>query len=107
MLRIYSDVVAVQGELRAVFERIRVHDSDLARQLRRAAQAVALNLSEGMAARDGHRRVAYERALREARECVGNLEVAMQWGYTDHDAPLADRLDKIVATLNKLVMPRR
>ena len=106
MLRIYDDVVSVQADLRAVFERIRVHDADLARQLRRAAQSVALNLSEGMAARDGRRRVAYERALQEAQECVGNLEIAMQWGYTGHDASLADRLDKIVATLNRLVRLR-
>jgi hypothetical protein len=67
---------------------------------------VALNLSEGMAVRDGRRRVAYERALQEAQECVGNLEVAMRWGYTQHDADLADRLDKVVATLNRLVMPK-
>ena len=69
MLRIYGDVQAMQGEVRGRYERVRTHDSKLADQLRRAAQSVALNMGEGMAATAGTRRRAYATALHEAREC--------------------------------------
>ena len=89
---------------RALFAAIRVHDADLARQLRRSAQSVALNLAEGMAVRDGSRRQAYSVALREAKECVAAIDVAVRWGYATADAAVLDRLDKIVATLTRLTI---
>ena len=106
MLRIYSDVLAMQRDARVLCEEIRRHDLSLATQLRRSAQSVALNLGEGMAARGGVRRNAYATALREARECVTALEVAEIWGYVAKDGAVLDRLDKIVATLMRLTMPR-
>ena len=63
-------------------------------------------MSEGMAARGGVRRNAYEIASREARECLGAIDVAERWGYVSRDASAIDRLDKIVATLMKLTMKR-
>ena len=87
--------------------KIAAHDRGLAMQLRRAAQAVALNLGEGMAASGGIRRNSYATALREARECVVAIDVAQRWGYVGDVSPVVtDRLDKIVATLFKLVTPR-
>ncbi len=106
MLRIYSDVREMQGEARALCEAIRCHDSNLASQLRRSAQSVALNLAEGMAATGGLRRQAYATALREARECVAAIDVAERWGYVRAGSGVLDRLDKIVATLVRLCMPR-
>ena len=107
MLRIYSDVQALQGEARGMCERIRRYDIRLADQLRRAAQAVALNMAEGMAARDGMRRRAYRIALGEARECLGAIDVAERWGYLRADARVVDRLDKIVGTLVRLTGPAK
>ena len=104
MLKIYGDVQLMQGDARRVCALIRVHDADLAKQLRRAAQSVALNLAEGMAAAGGQRRQCYSVALREARECVAAIEVAVSWGYTERDEHMLDRLDKIVATLWRLTM---
>jgi hypothetical protein len=46
MLRIYSTVIEVLAMLRPVVAQIEAHDRDLARQLRRAAASVALNVSE-------------------------------------------------------------
>lgn len=106
MLRIYADVQVMQGDARALCDRIGGHDRDLARQLRRSAQSVALNLAEGMAARGGHRRNAYSVALKEARECMAAIDVASRWGYVKSDQAVVDRLDKIVATLVRLTMPR-
>ena len=67
---------------------------------------MALNLAEGMAARGGARRQAYSVALREARECVAAIDVAARWGYVRADEVVLDRLDKIVATLTRLTVPR-
>ena len=106
MLRIYADVRLMQLDARRICERIVCHDRSLASQLRRAAQSVALNMSEGMAARVGKRRLAYETALQEAQECVGAIEVAECWGYVTRDEAVLDRLDKIRATLHRLSGPR-
>ena len=46
MLRIYETVLGVIGGLRPVIGEIESHDRDLARQLRRAAASVALNVGE-------------------------------------------------------------
>lgn len=107
MLRIYDDVRAWQEDARGLCREIGAHDRNLASQLRRAAQAVALNLGEGMAASGGIRRNSYATALREARECVVAIDVAQRWGYVGEVNPaVLDRLDKIMATLFKLVSPR-
>ena len=107
MLRVYADVQAMQVEARRLCDRIGSHDSQLASQLRRAAQSVALNMAEGMAARDGNRGKAYRIALREARECMAAVDVAMRWGYVDGDSVVMDRWNKIVATLMRLTRSRR
>ena len=108
MLQIYDDVQQWQEDARELCRRIGMHDRNLASQLRRSAQAVALNLGEGMGASGGVRRNAYATALREARECVVALEVARRWGYVGEiGSAVLDRLDKIIATLFKLVMPSR
>ncbi len=106
MLRIYSDVLVMRSEVRALCETIGRHDRDLASQLRRAAQSVALNMAGGMAARDGNRRKAYNTALREARECLAAVDVAQRWGYVGEIAVAVDHMDKIVATLMRLTMRR-
>ena len=106
MLRIHQDVLELQSDLRGVCARIAERDRNLADQLRRSAQSVALNLGEGMAASGGVRRRAYATALREARECSVALEVARRWGVGgDVAAETVDRLDKVVATLWKLAAP--
>ena len=107
MLRVYADVQVMQTEARGMCERISVHDRDLARQLRRSAQSVALNMAEGMASRDGHRKNAYRVALKEAKECVAAIDVARQWGYFEADPAVIDRINKIIATLVRLTMPKR
>ena len=106
MLRIADDVRWLQVVARKLCVRLRSVDGDLERQLRRSAQSVALNLAEGAAARGGRRRSAYEIAMREAKECKAAFEVAADWGYIETDEAVADRLDKIVATLYRLNHPK-
>jgi four helix bundle protein len=100
MLRIYAIAIEVIESLRPVLVRIEAHDRDLARQLRRAAASVALNISEGSGSRGGTRRERYHNALGSARETGACLDVAAALGYVDRiDAGLLDRLDRVRATL--------
>jgi four helix bundle protein len=64
---------------------------------------VALNLAEGMYSRGKNRGARYHNALGSARETLACLEVAVVCGYLQQDPGLHDRLDRIVATLVKLV----
>ncbi len=102
MLRIYETVLEVVGGLRPVIAEIERRDGDLARQLRRAAASVALNVSEGSGSHAGTRRERYRNALGSARETGACLDAAMALGYLDGvDEALLDRLDHVRAALAK------
>jgi len=104
MLRIYETMIGVMGRLKPVMMQIETHDRDLARQLRRASSSVALNLSEGSGSSGGTRRERYRNALGSARETGACIDVALALGYVESvDAGLLDALDKVRATLVKLV----
>jgi four helix bundle protein len=105
MLRIYSTILEVLRALRPVVATIEAHDRDLARQLRRAAASIALNVQEGSGSHGGTRRERYRNALGSARETGACLDVAMALGYVEHvDAGILDALDKVRATLVKNVL---
>ena len=104
MLHIYIVIIEIVREVRPVAERIARHDRDLARQLKKASVAVALNVAEASGTRGGRRRNTYEIALGEARETRACLEAAEAIGYVPKIAPeLLDRLDRVIATLVKVV----
>jgi len=105
MLRIYSTVIEVLKGLRPVVTQIEAHDRDLARQLRRAASSIALNVSEGSGSNGGTRRERYRNALGSARETGACIDVAIACGYVGEvDAVLLDQLDKVRAVLVKNVV---
>jgi four helix bundle protein len=104
MLRIYSIVIEVVRGLRPVIKDIEEHDRDLARQLRRAAASIALNVSEGSGSHGGTRLERYRNALGSARETGACLDVAIALGYVECvDQALLDRLDRVRAVLAKIV----
>jgi four helix bundle protein len=103
MLSIYKTMIDVMQELKPLIARIEGSDRDLARQLRRAASSVALNISEGSGSSGGTRRERYRNALGSARETTACLEVAMALGYVESlDARMLDDLDRVRATLVKI-----
>jgi len=105
MLRIYSTVIEVLKGLRPVVTQIEAHDRDLARQLRRAASSIVLNVSEGSGSNGGTRRERYRNALGSARETGACLDVAIACGYVAAvDTALLDQLDKVRAVLVKNVV---
>jgi four helix bundle protein len=102
MLRIYPVLLEMLRLLRPVLAAIERRDGDLARQLRRAASSVALNVGEGMGSRAGHRRERYGTALGSARETVACLDVAQALYDVPASEALHQHLHQIVGTLVRL-----
>ncbi|HET6613919.1 MAG TPA: four helix bundle protein [Kofleriaceae bacterium] len=104
MLRIYPVCLCMVREVRPLADAIARFDRDHARQLRRSALSVPLNVAEGSGSSGGTRRARYESALGSARETVANLEAACAVGYLEEiDPALRNRFDHIIGTLVKLV----
>ncbi len=103
MLRIYDDGIAVIEMLRSTIITIERRDGDLARQLRRAAASVVLNIAEGSYARGGNRKSLYNVALGSAKETRACLDVARAFGYVDSLDPGVDaKLNVVCAVLYRL-----
>ena len=67
--------------LAPVDTRIRRHNGDLAKQLSRAAESIALNLGEGRRRKAGDQRRHYEIAHGSASEATTALRIARARGY--------------------------
>ena len=107
MLRIYPEAVTMCGDAARVARVIEKHDSDLARQLRRAATSVVLNLAEGEGTTGGHRRQRYLSAMGSAREVIACFDAAQAMQYVGRvDGDARWRLDIIIGTLVRIVRPR-
>jgi four helix bundle protein len=80
-------------------EAISLRDPDLARQLRRAAASMALNLMEGRRRQGRDRLHHYRIAAGSADEVVAGLRVAEAFGSVDAAAiaPVLGRVDRVLA----------
>jgi four helix bundle protein len=96
MLRIYDVAIRMLEEMRPALGAIEVRDRDLARQMRRAASSIVLNLAEGSGCTGGIRRERYRNALGSAREVAACIDVARAWHYADIRA---DGLRQVIGTL--------
>jgi four helix bundle protein len=103
MLDIYSDTIVLTRDAGLAARVIAKYDADLARQLRRAATSVPLNVAEGSGVHGGNRRQRYATALGSAREVMACFDVAVAMEYLPRLGDGArDRLDKVIATLVKV-----
>ncbi len=102
MLRVYGDVLEVVGLLRTVLVEIERRDADLARQMRRSAASVALNIAEANGSRGGNRRLRFSSALGSMRETLAGLQVAGAFGYVEIGDEIPGRIDRICAALYSL-----
>ncbi len=87
---------------------IRREDRDLANQLRRAVNSIALNLSEGRQ-RDGRDRLQHFRiAAGSADESRTALQLALAWEYAPSSAleTARARLEDIISILWRLTHPK-
>ncbi len=107
MLTCAQDYLRLLPKLAALFTQIARHDPDLARQARRAAASVALNLAEGDGSTNGNRKVRFELAYASLKETQMALQVAVVFGYIGPlDAELERGLDGVAASLWRLMNPR-
>ena len=103
MLRIYDVALEMAGDAADFARVIALRDSDLARQLRRAATSVALNLAEGAGLWGGNRRQRYNTALGSAREVLACMQLGFAMGYCGGiEVEVKARLDRIIGTLVRI-----
>ena len=81
MLRIYNDVLLMIRDVVPVLDAIGRRDPQLADQMRRAAQSVALNCGEGMHSRGRNEGARFQSALASMRETLSCIEVATAFRY--------------------------
>jgi len=91
-------------ELRPLVAAIAASDPDLARQIRKAATSVPLNVSEGRQRAGKDRKHLWRIAAGSAAETVEALHAAVSWGYVDDAAAVAAlaSLDRVRAMLWRL-----
>ena len=100
MLKIYDDMLEVLRAIRGAIGAIEKRDSDLARQLRRAASSVVLNIAEGSGSFGRVRTARYRTALGSARETLACLRVGEALGYVEPVPPaLTAQIDRVIGTL--------
>ena len=94
--------------LRTVVERIRRHDADLARQLKKSASSIALNVGEGERRQGRDATYHFTVAAGSAKETQSNLLCAEAWGYVSAEdiAPALRHLDRELGLLWGLTHPR-
>ncbi len=91
-------------KLAPVLKQVAKHDGDLARQIRRSASSVWLNLHEGMYSQGKRAGSRFYDALGSASETRASIELAAIWNYIHQDiaTELDTDFDRIVAILYKL-----
>ena len=108
MLRIYSVVIECCARVGKIAEVVERKDRGLADQMRRAMSSVALNTAEGAGSQGKNQNARYFTALGSTREVTSALDVAIAFRYIDSvDPKLLDELDRIRATLYRVLHPRR
>jgi four helix bundle protein len=100
MLRIYDVMLEALELMRGAIETIDRRDADLARQIRRAASSVVLNVGEGSGSVGRLRLARYRTALGSARETLACLRVAEAFGYIRAMPDGVQRkMDQVIGTL--------
>ena len=98
----YDLSLTLVRSLREPLRRLRSQDGDLARQLRRAAASVPLNLSEGSRRLGKDRTHHFRIAAGSADEIRACLQVSEALGYLAVPEQLLELLDRLLAMTYRL-----
>jgi four helix bundle protein len=90
-------------ELRVVVPVIKKHDADLAKQIRRAASSVTLNINEGSKRRGEDRLYLYSVAAGSANEVLAGLDTAEAWGWIGAVPDVRETYDHMLGILWKVI----
>jgi len=105
MLKIYDVMLDAVLMMRGAVEAIDRRDGDLARQIRRAASSVVLNVGEGCGSVGRLRIARYRTAIGSARETRACLQVAEAFGYIGPmSQELEGRIDRVIGTLVRVAL---
>ena len=102
----YEVCLEVVAQLRPILEELKQQDAHIADQLKRAISSAAGNLAEGQRREGGNKRRAYEIAHGEAREALGWLDIAKQWGIELDDAGVRRTFDRLLGLMWGLTHPK-
>jgi four helix bundle protein len=89
-LQVSLELIAVCAP---IVERVRIADSDLADQLRRALNSTRLQLAEASGRQGRDQKARYRAAAGEAQEAKAALQAVAAWGYVPaSELAVAERL---------------
>ena len=103
----YDVAQQIIRELRPIVPLVRKHDPKQADQLRRAANAVAANVTEGSGRKGRDRQHQFSIAYSEAKEISSHLDSGVSWGYLAEGrlTTVRELLDRERAMLWRLSRP--
>jgi four helix bundle protein len=108
VLHIEEFIIETIALIRPLIGSVARQDSDLGRQMVRAASSIALNVAEGACSQGRNENARFYNALGSANETLACLKVSVALGYIAPPEPqLLDRFQRIIATLKNLAHRRR
>src|SRR5688572_10167615 len=95
----YETSIELIRKLGEVLPKIRMHDAELAAQIKAAASSVALNLGEGRKRTGKDRLHLFRVANGSAAEVAAGIDVAIAWGYVEEPRQLRALLSRLLGLL--------
>jgi len=79
--QLLDSITVIITVAKPLVEKVRSKDRDLASQLQRALNSIALNVAEGFGCQAGNARLRFQSALGSLYEAQAALRVASAWGF--------------------------
>ena len=87
--QLLQQIIATIRRARPLVAVVERKDRDLASQLRRSLNSIALNVAEAFGGQAGNARLSFRRALGELYESQAALQLSAAWGYVSESQAIA------------------